>query len=268
MSLNKTNIEKLDFAKLYKKQMQKSTFKSKSSSDWDQKAKDFNQNVMNSPYIKEFTEKMNLQDCESLLDIGSGPGTICLALAQKLKKVYALDYSVNMLALARDNAQKLNINNLETITLSWDDSWKEVPQADIVTASRSMEVKDIKKALNKLNSKAKKRVYLTTKVGGSFINKEILNLLKRKIQPRPDYIYLLNTLHSMGIFAKVDFIKTQNKKFDCANLEDFINNIKWSLGKISEKEEKILAKYFEEKRKNGGIKDFITWAFISWEVQK
>ena len=37
-----------------------------------------------------------------------------------------------------------------------------------------MEVKDIKKALKKLNEKANKRVYITTKVGGSFIDKEIL----------------------------------------------------------------------------------------------
>ena len=42
----------------------------------------------------------------------------------------------------------------------------------------------------------------------------ILKLLKRDVVPRPDYIYLLNTLHSMEIYAKVDFIKTEGKKFD------------------------------------------------------
>lgn len=45
MPLVKTNLDKLDFSKLYKQQMKKSTFKSKSSTDWDKKAKEFNQNV-------------------------------------------------------------------------------------------------------------------------------------------------------------------------------------------------------------------------------
>ncbi len=265
MALIKTNLDKLDFSKLYKKQMKNSTFKSKSSSDWDKKAQNFNQNVINSPYIKEFTKRVDVSACETLLDVGSGPATISLALADKLKTVYALDYSKEMLNYAEQNAKNKEINNLVSIHKSWEDSWEDVPNADIVIASRSMEVKDIKKALEKLNEKANKRVYLTTKVGGSFIDKEILAQIKRDIVPRPDYIYLLNTLHSMGIFAKVDFIKTSSKKFDTQNEDEFIQRLKWSLGKISKKEEKILREYFNTTYKLKQKDDGLTWAFISWE---
>ena len=267
MPLVKTNLDNLNFAKLYKKQMKNSTFKSKSSDDWDKKAKQFNQNILNSSYTKEFIEKVNTNNCETLLDIGSGPGTICLALANKLKEVYALDYSSLMLELAKENANNLNIKNLKTIHKSWYDDWSDVPKSDIVVASRSMQVENIKKALKKLNSKANKRVYLTTKVGGSFIDKEILKLLKRDVVPRPDYIYLLNTLHSMEIYAKVDFIKTEGKKFDCQNEDEFLNSLKWSLGKISKKEEKILKEYFNTKYKNQIKNESTIWAFISWEIQ-
>ena len=45
MPLVKTNLDKLNFSKLYKIQMKNSTFKSKSSSDWDKKALHFSQNV-------------------------------------------------------------------------------------------------------------------------------------------------------------------------------------------------------------------------------
>ena len=82
-----------------------------------------------------------------LLDIGSGPGTICLALANKLKRVYALDYSSLMLELAKENANNLNIKNLKTIHKSWYDDWNDVPKSDIVSSSRSMQVENIKKAL-------------------------------------------------------------------------------------------------------------------------
>ena len=265
MPLVKTNLDKLNFSKLYKIQMKNSTFKSKSSSDWDKKALHFSQNVLNSPYTKEFTKRVDVSDCETLLDVGSGPATISLALAKKLKNIYALDYSPTMLELAKQNAKEQNIENLITIDKSWYDSWEDVPNADIVIASRSMEVKDIKKALIKLNEKANKRVYITTKVGGSFIDKEILAQIKRDIIPRPDYIYLLNTLHTMGIFAKVDFIETKSSKFDTANEDEFIQSLKWSLGDMSKKEEKILREYFNTRYKNKKEKEFITWAFISWE---
>ena len=139
MPLIKTNLEKIDISKLYKKQIKNSTFKSKSSKDWDKKAQFFNENAFASSYTKDFIDKIDLSDCETLLDVGSGPATISLALASKLKTVYALDYSQEMLNLAQNNAEKLHINNLVTIHKSWYHSWKDVPKADIVVASRSMD---------------------------------------------------------------------------------------------------------------------------------
>ena len=37
MGLMQTNLDSLDFAKLYKEQMKNSTFKGKKSDDWDKK---------------------------------------------------------------------------------------------------------------------------------------------------------------------------------------------------------------------------------------
>ena len=58
MALVKTNLDKLNFSKLYKIQMKNSTFKSKSSSDWDKKAKEFNQNIKASSYTKDFIKRV------------------------------------------------------------------------------------------------------------------------------------------------------------------------------------------------------------------
>jgi len=267
MPLISTNLDKLNFAKLYKKQIKNSTFKSKSNEDWDKKAQYFSENVLNSPYTKDFTDRVDLEGCETLLDVGSGPATISLALAPKLKNVYALDYSKEMLKHANINAEKRGIKNLTTINKSWYDDWEDVPKVDIVVASRSMEVKNIKKALIKLNNQANKRVYLTTKVGGSFIDKDILNQIKREVIPRPDYIYVVNTLHSMRIFAKVDFIKTNTARYDCESEDEFIESLRWSLGNLFIEEEKSLREYFNTTYKNKKNKECTTWAFISWEVK-
>ena len=114
MALVKTNLDRLDFSKLYKKQMKKSTFKSKKSDDWDKKASSMNIGVQNSPYTKEFISKIDIKDCNSLLDIGCGPGTIALAMAAKLKNVYALDYSAGMLECVNNNCKEKNIENVTT----------------------------------------------------------------------------------------------------------------------------------------------------------
>ncbi|MFA7083049.1 MAG: class I SAM-dependent methyltransferase [Arcobacteraceae bacterium] len=268
MGLSQTNLEKLDFSALYEEQMKCSTFKSKNSQDWDKKANSMNESVHKSAYTQTFIDKMDITHVSSLLDVGCGPGTISLAMASKLKEVYALDYSQKMLDFVEENAKKQNLTNVKTLHTSWYDSWENVPKADIVVASRSMEVKDIKDALLKLNSKANKRVYLTTKVGGSFVDAEILNQLQREIFPRPDYIYILNVLHNMGIYAKVDFIESQNSRFESLNEDEFIEKISWSLGQITKEEKEVLKNYFNTTYRNKKETNFLRWAFISWEVKK
>ena len=69
----------------------------------------------------------------------------------------------------------------------------------------------------------------------------------------------------MGIYAKVDFIETKSSKFDTLDEDEFIQGLKWSLGEISKKEEKILREYFNTTYKNKKAKESLTWAFISWE---
>lgn len=266
MGLIQTNLDSLDFAKLYTQQMEVSTFKGKNSGDWDKRANSMNGNVHNSIYTKSFVDKLDMTDATSLLDVGCGPGTISLAVASKLTDIYALDYSLGMLECVKDNCEKKGLDNISTIHKSWYDDWSDVPKADIVVASRSMEVKDIKEALIKLNSKANKRVYLTTKVGGSFIDTEILNQLEREIVPRPDYIYLVNVLHSMGICAKVDFVLSENTKFESATENEFIEKVGWSLGELSEEEKVVLKNYFNTTYKYKKIADYMNWAFISWDV--
>lgn len=268
MGLIQTNLDTLDFAELYKEQMKSSTFKSKNSQDWDKRAGSMNLNVHKSIYTKTFIDKIDTTNAFSLLDVGCGPGNISLAISSKLSEIYALDYSEGMLSCVEDNCKINKIHNITTIHKSWDDNWDDVPKADIVVASRSMEVKDIKDALIKLNSKANKRVYLTTKVGGSFIDTQILNQLKRKIFPRPDYVYLVNILHSMGIFARVDFILSENTKFENLNKEEFIQRISWSLGELSSEEKLLLENYFNTIYKYKETPNYIKWALISWEKEE
>jgi len=164
------------------------------------------------------------------------------------------------------NAKEKNITNINIINKSWYDSWEDIPKADIVIASRSMEVKNMKEALQKLDNQGKKRVYLSYKVGGSFLADGILEAMKKEIIKKPDYIYVLNILYSLGINAKLNFVRSEGRNTIYSSKNDFIESVSWSIGSLSKEEIIRLEKYYEEviKNKKETI-DYVKWAVISWE---
>jgi len=260
------NLKDIDFNKLYIEQKQKTSFKSKGVEQWNKKALHMNKRVHQSIYNQEFLDVINIENCESILDVGCGVGNLSLKMSKNLKEIFCLDFSPVMLEQLTKNAQALNLNNINTICKSWYDSWDEVPITDIVIASRSMEVKDMKFALKKLNKKAKKRVYISYKVGGSFLDEKILKAINKDILRKPDYIYILNILYQMGINANVQFIKSEGQTSIYDDIESFIKSVSWSLGELSQKEIVQLKNYFdalkpEEKEKS----KYVQWALISWD---
>lgn len=259
-------FEDIDFNEIYKEQKEKSSFKTKSKEAWDKKAVSMNQRVHNSIYNEQFLKQINLDGIESLLDVGCGVGNLSLIFAKKLKMVYSLDYSTKMLGVLEENAKKEKLSNIKTINKSWYDEWNDVPNADLVIASRSMEVKDMKEALLKLNEKANKKVVVTYKVGGSFVSSEILNVLGREIIKKPDYIYLVNILYSLGINATVNFIQSEGRNTIYTSKDKFIESVSWSIDGLTNDEVKRLEKYYDsldisKKEKE----DFVYWAIISWD---
>lgn len=268
MGIEKTNLSEVNFSTRYSHQMANSTFQGKSAADWDEKSKNYLESARESDYIHTLMEKIDLTDAETLLDIGCGPGTLSVPLAKKLKHVFALDYSTGMLSTLEEECKSQGVSNVVPFHRSWEEEWNDIPEADIVIASRSMEVIDIENALKKMASKAKQKVYLTFKVGGSFVDEEILDQIQRKVTPRPDYIYLVNTLHQMGIYAKVDFIRVRNNKFKSRESEAFVKKVKWSLGELTALEEEQLRSYFQNVYHSKQDQSVTEWALLSWEVNQ
>ena len=260
------SLEDIDFNELYVQQKAKSSFKMKSQEAWDKKAPSMNKRVHHSVYNEEFVSLINTNECESLLDVGCGVGNLSLKLAPTLKNVYSLDYSSEMLKILEQNAVDKSIKNVSTINRSWYDDWSDVPKCDIVIASRSMEVKNMKEALAKLHNQANKRVYLSYKVGGSFLSDDILNAMNKKVNKKPDYIYLVNILYQMGINASVNFVRSEGRSTVYTSCEDFIKSVQWSIGEVSENELQLLKNYYETSVKGTTqADDFVQWAVISWE---
>ena len=258
--------EDIDFNELYVKQKELTSFKAKGKEAWDEKAPYMNKRVHNSIYNEQFLDLLNLDGIKSSLDVGCGVGNLSLKLAKEIDEVNCLDYSSGMLEILQQNAKELNLTNLNTINKSWYDSWEDIPKADLVIASRSMEVKNMKEALLKLNEKANKKVVISFKKGGTFVSDEVLAVLEKEVIKKPDYIYVINILYSLGINASVNFVQSEGRSTIYSSKEKFVESIKWSLGELSNNDIKALENYYENidlslKEET----DYVQWAVISWD---
>ena len=188
-----------------------------------------------------------------------------------MTQVLGLDYSPAMLARMEAKAAAAGLKNVSGILRSWEDDWSDVPACDLVVASRSTAVMDLDAALKKLDAKARRRVCLTSPVGGRFIPPEIFEALGRPPPPPrpapPDYIYVLNLLHGMGRRPKVDFIANASQVAEPLDCDALVRALSFSLGELTGEEKRRLTAWretlpAEQWRFRGGPSH---WAFIAWE---
>ena len=259
----------INFNDLYRKQKERSTFRPKSRREWNEKAEGFNARMERSRYIWDLISRMDTGGCETVLDVGCGTGHLSLELARKMRSVNALDFSPAMLEKVRENAVRTGASNVQTHLLAWEDAWDAVEPADLVIASRSLEVEDLARALDKLDRFAKKRVYLTYMVGESFVDPFSQALLGRSVVPRPDYIYVINVLYQMGIHPTLEYIKGENRFASFYSPQDYIQSVRWSLGDLGVQEIELLeAGFWELPQDSSGarvLSSAVDWALIGWE---
>ncbi|MCD8213847.1 MAG: class I SAM-dependent methyltransferase [Campylobacter sp.] len=96
---------------------------------------------------------------DSVLDIGCGPGRLSVPMAKRAKSVTALDAFANMLGFCKQNAANEGVENINFIQKSWldDDILQTIGKHDVIVASRSVGLGDLKK----LHAAANKFVVIT-----------------------------------------------------------------------------------------------------------
>jgi len=244
----------------------------KDPSFWDKRALSFSKHVMESDYEKHFLDLMQPQPSWSVLDVGCGSGTLAVPLAGLTTSVTALDFSPGMLALLQQRCRESGIVNITAINGSWEDDWESlgIGTYDVVIASRSTVVEDLRGALLKLEQAARQRVYLSAMVGDGPNDRRIYDAVGRPLKRGPDYIYIYNLLHQMGIYARVSFITSSEwKSYD--TVEEAIDGTRWMLDDLTTEEVSRLVKYLvaEMVPHESGWRlpapKVVRWALISWE---
>lgn len=263
-------IDEIDFGALYREHAKASLRRPKTAADWDARAEKLAVagEGSNNDYAEAFLKRMDLSGVATLLDVGAGSGTIALAVAPYVEKVYALDHSPKMLALLAEKAEVAGIDNIETILLSWEDDWSDVPVCDVALSSRSSMISDLETALDKLNSRAKKAVYMTMTMRQGYINRKFLDLLEREYIGFPTYIYALNLLYQQGYNVAVDFITADHRRErEVPSLAQFIEEVDHALGPLSPLEKERVEHYYwaNHERLLQLYHDIRPWAFLHWD---
>lgn len=222
------SIYDIDFVQLYKTHKKRAARPKSSPDQWNQKAQAVEIGQLETPYTRAFIRAIDLTPTDTLLDVGSGSGAIAVLAAAHVNHVYALDFSQGMLDKLMHNAHHYNAHNITTLCKDWDQCWTDVPQCDIVVASRSTLVDDMAGALRKLESKAKRHIYLTYPAHIKFGTAQEIDSVQTPELATPSYVYVLTILHQLGRRAQVRFI----------------SNTSGNLGKTKD----------------------VDWALIDWEV--
>nr|WP_187286181.1 methyltransferase domain-containing protein [Methanothermus fervidus] len=235
--------------------------------DWDSRAKKFNKAIKcNNDYSINVLKRIKLDPEWSVLDVGCGPGTLAIPIAKEVKHVTAVDISKEMLKLLKKNAEKEGISNINIVNADFKDiDIEKIKPHDVVIASRFCGLTgDLKYELKKLDSLAKKYVYITSLAQDRKLNLKIYKALGKPIFPT--YIFIYNVLYQLGIFANVEIFDSKIYQV-FKNIDEAVNDWKWFM-KLNKKEEKILRNIISsnlKKTQNGFIyQDKVKWALIWW----
>ncbi len=266
-------FEDIDWPTLRANAMQKKGWKSKGPEQWDRKASSFAKRNKDSRYTSLFLERLPLKKNHTVLDIGSGPGTLAIPIARHVKNVTALDFSAQMLSTLNNLAREENISNITTIQCSWEDNWKNLSLEphDIAIASRSMGVENLPAALEKINHYGRKYIFISDRIGATPFDEHAFEAIGRDFSPGPDYIYTLNILYTLGIHANVSVL-TLDRTTTYENMEAALDSYRWMFNDLNAGELELLEQYITENivDKKGHA---ITvermhpprWALIWWE---
>lgn len=270
---NPQSIEDINFQKLWQQARKKRAWSSKGPKDWDKKASSFASRNARAPYIDLILSKLPITPDCTVLDIGSGPGTLAVPIAKKASSVMAIDYSPNMLKTLGERAKNDGITNISTIQCAWEDDWqtKGVIPHDIAIASRSLNVEDLSTALLKINNYSKKYVFLADRITPTPFEPGAFSAIGRKFESGPDYIYTINILYQLGIHPHVDIIEL-DRKMSFPDFSSVLDSYRWMLKDITLEEDELLEQYLQKNsttNNDGSIsierQHPPRWALIWWE---
>lgn len=256
---------------------EKNTTKKRHSSDyWDSFAPKYRKHPGKSTYETDFLTLADIKPGETVFDMGCASGTLALPLAEAGHNVFAADFSNGMLELLNQQIAERDLSHrITTMHLDWNEDWScyDIPVCDVAIASRSMIVSDLESALDKLQSKAKRKVCIVEPTTESpHFNVNIANYIGYSRFQKPDYMYLINILFERGIMPELRYIYSSRTDYFESLEEAASKLIKFFPDTLTAAEDMLLREYLKAHlvKTESGQYTYdeswpVRWAYIAWE---
>jgi cyclopropane fatty-acyl-phospholipid synthase-like methyltransferase len=178
---------------------------------WDRRAGAYGTMTRNTLQVAEQeVGMMDLRSTDTVLDMGAGDGRLAVPMARRVARVTALDPSAGMLRQLEGRMAEAGLGNFRTIQARWEDVAldRDVEIHDVAVAAYSLGFFDLAAALRKLDTVARRAVYLFWRAG-AWRSKEDRDLYHAvfgeggEAAGYPDHLFIANVLHQMGICASI-----------------------------------------------------------------
>jgi SAM-dependent methyltransferase len=228
---------------------------------WNRRAVNYNDASHNgAERIAQITRRFDITKETTVLDVGAGTGVLAIPLAKIAGSVTAIDPSSGMLDELKTAAARERLDNITCLERRWEDVsiGEDITPHDLVIASFSLIMLDIRAALEKMHAAASRAVCLFWFAGPVQGANEDLwpRLYGRPCLPGPDYIYLLNVLYQMGVYPDVE-IRTSDFKHYYDNPEAALDDLLSKLNVSRSEDISIVRDYLVEALKWDGARCYL-----------
>lgn len=251
------------------------------ASIWEskEKARKFlNQSRGNPERIKHIIEGLPVKPESRILDIGAGPGTLAVPLACMASHVTAVEPATGMVEVMENYAKEEGVSNISILQKRWEDVKPSMDlngKYDIVLASYSLGMPDIRAAIEAMCEASSKWVYLFWFAGISDWEQTMINLWPEmhgkeyRLGPKADILF--NVLYSMGIYPNVETSHMEHtRKF--SDLQAAIDEFRDHYRPENPEQEKILSDYLNSRLKedNGELmlSEMVNRVKIWWKADE
>lgn len=141
---------------------------------------------------------------ERVLEIGPGAGRLTLPLARRCASVTAVEPSAGMAERLAANAREAGLSNVDIVPRHWEDLDEGIGIHDVVVASYSLFMMDMRDRLSLVNAVASDRacLFVPAELRLPPPIQRLLHGAAMTIQ-LPDHLILLNLLYDLGIAAEL-----------------------------------------------------------------
>ena len=243
---------------------------------WDDIAEKFSERNMlqgsfeNECYVKSMLSRIEVNKDSTILDIGSGPGTLSIPLAKRAGHVTAIDMSKKMVELLENNVAKEHINNITVLNKNWEEVQlgKDLEKHDVVIASRSVGGFNLKNSLLKIIDATEEKAYISCLAKGNDFDRYVYERVGKKYHFSPTHILIYNLLYQLGYYADIDIFTCEGGIIH-KNFDEAYSYFKWHMQDLNKKEEEMLNRalleLFGTQTPNRHLpKSKWDWALISW----